>query len=191
MSVPPNPGFRPEFRPGLSITRLAISSGTPFVGEGCAECAVSRMDLPVPEGVAAGPGRGFPCSSSLAGSSAENRIGRNRRRIARKEVKNCPKRRFGCAIPSAQMTAFGCRRRIEAHSALMIHYRSRPRLIPRHLPRAIRCRFSVNKRALNSAVECHLHTVLIFNTDRFQPPNNQALAGFPTKPLAAFCGISP
>jgi len=48
-----------------------------------------------------------------------------------KRGENCPKRRFGCAIPSAQMTAFGCRRRIEAHSALMILYRSRPGLIPR------------------------------------------------------------
>ena len=164
LSMPrPDAELRPGLRPGLSITRLAISSGTPFGGEGCAETSdswvvprpVSRAasrpvsrDLPVPglapglvPGLAPGldPGpvpaalkRDFPCSSSLAGSSAENRIGRKRKRIPENRiepVKTPPKPH---AFPGN--AALRSLPRIEAHGALMILYRSRPCPIPRAYP---------------------------------------------------------
>ena len=64
-------------------------------------------------------------------------------------------------------------RRIEAHSLLMILYRSRPGLIPSAPGDFSRVgsigRSTKGARAVNSAVECHLHTVEVAGSNPAPP----------------------
>jgi hypothetical protein len=71
--------------------------------------------------------------------------------------------------------------RVEVHSLLMILYRSGRRLIPEAYHAARPDPASPGKRALNSAVECHLHTVEVAGSNPAAPTIQVHIVGIQTQ----------